>query len=83
MVRLRNPLKILSWRQADVNRRLEHALVKGITTFIEEDTEEARLAANRPLEVIEGSANGRHEYCRRSIWRWKNSFCLRWLSRHG
>ena len=45
----------LSWRQADVNRRLEHALVKGITAFIEEDTEEARLAANRPLEVIEGA----------------------------
>jgi 5-methyltetrahydrofolate--homocysteine methyltransferase len=45
----------LSWRQADVNRRLEHALVKGITAFIEEDTEQARLAANRPLEVIEGA----------------------------
>jgi 5-methyltetrahydrofolate--homocysteine methyltransferase len=45
----------LSWREADVNRRLEHALVKGITAFIEEDTEEARLAASRPLEVIEGA----------------------------
>ena len=45
----------LSWREADVTRRLEHALVKGITAFIEEDTEEARLAANRPLEVIEGA----------------------------
>ncbi|MAW23890.1 MAG: methionine synthase [Cellvibrionales bacterium TMED47] len=45
----------LSWREADVNRRLEHALVKGITAFIEEDTEQARLAANRPLEVIEGA----------------------------
>ena len=45
----------LSWREASVNRRLEHALVKGITTFIEEDTEEARQQAERPLHVIEGA----------------------------
>ena len=45
----------LSWRDAPVNRRLEHALVKGITTFIEEDTEEARQQAERPLHVIEGA----------------------------
>ncbi|MDC1143610.1 methionine synthase [Porticoccaceae bacterium] len=45
----------LSWRDASVNRRLEHALVKGITTFIEEDTEEARQQAERPLHVIEGA----------------------------
>ena len=45
----------LSWRHNDVNRRLEHALVKGITAFIEEDTEEARQSAKRPLEVIEGA----------------------------
>src|SRR6185503_9041105 len=38
----------------DVNKRLAHALVNGITDFIEEDTEEARLAAERPLHVIEG-----------------------------
>ncbi|MCX2784483.1 methionine synthase [Microbulbifer thermotolerans] len=44
----------LSWRQLPVNKRLEHALVKGINNFIEEDTEEARLAAERPLDVIEG-----------------------------
>ncbi|GAA1519937.1 methionine synthase [Dactylosporangium maewongense] len=44
----------LSWREAPVNERLSHALVHGIVDFIEEDTEEARLAANRPLEVIEG-----------------------------
>jgi 5-methyltetrahydrofolate--homocysteine methyltransferase len=43
-----------AWRQLDVNKRLEHALVKGITNFIEEDTEEARLQADRPIEVIEG-----------------------------
>ena len=45
----------LSWRDAPVNRRLEHALVKGITAFIEEDTEEARQQAERPLHVIEGA----------------------------
>lgn len=44
----------LSWRELPTNKRLEHALVKGITEFIEEDTEAARLAANIPLEVIEG-----------------------------
>ncbi|QIZ77330.1 methionine synthase [Ferrimonas lipolytica] len=42
------------WRSWPVNKRLEHALVKGITDFIEEDTEAARLKANIPLEVIEG-----------------------------
>ncbi|MBD1388617.1 methionine synthase [Neiella sp. HB171785] len=42
------------WRSWDVNKRLEHALVKGITDFIEEDTEAARQAADRPLHVIEG-----------------------------
>ena len=45
----------LSWRQEDVSRRLEHALVKGITSYIEEDTEEARQAAKRPLDVIESA----------------------------
>lgn len=44
----------LEWRSLPVNERLAHALVKGITTFIVEDTEEARLQANRPIEVIEG-----------------------------
>ena len=42
------------WREADVAKRLEHALVNGITDFIETDVEEARLAATRPLDVIEG-----------------------------
>ncbi|GAA5213141.1 methionine synthase [Corallincola platygyrae] len=42
------------WRSWDVAKRLEHALVKGITDFIEEDTEEARQQADRPLHVIEG-----------------------------
>lgn len=44
----------LSWREKPVNERLAHSLVKGITEFIEEDTEEARLQAERPLHVIEG-----------------------------
>ncbi len=47
-------IKDLAWREWDVNQRLEHALVKGITDYIEADTEEARLAAERPLHVIEG-----------------------------
>jgi len=44
----------LAWRDWPVNKRLEHALVKGITEFIEADTEEARQQAARPLHVIEG-----------------------------
>ncbi len=44
----------LEWRSWPVAKRLEHALVNGITEFIERDTEEARLAAERPLHVIEG-----------------------------
>ncbi len=44
----------LAWREAPVAERLSHALVKGINEFILEDTEEARLQADRPLEVIEG-----------------------------
>ena len=44
----------LSWRELPINERLAHSLVKGINEFIVEDTEEARLAADKPLEVIEG-----------------------------
>jgi 5-methyltetrahydrofolate--homocysteine methyltransferase len=44
----------LSWRDAPVAQRLSHALVKGITTYIIEDTEEARLSVERPIHVIEG-----------------------------
>lgn len=46
--------KDMSWREWSVEKRLEHALVNGITEFIEADTEEARLQAERPLHVIEG-----------------------------
>ncbi len=44
----------LAWREWPVAKRLEHALVNGITEFVEADTEEARLAAAQPLDVIEG-----------------------------
>jgi len=44
----------LAWRELPVSQRLAHALVKGIDEFVREDTEEARLAAARPLDVIEG-----------------------------
>ena len=43
-----------AWRDQPVNKRLEHALVKGIVEFIDDDTEEARQMFDRPLEVIEG-----------------------------
>jgi 5-methyltetrahydrofolate--homocysteine methyltransferase len=42
------------WRGWPVGKRLEHALVQGVDTYVIEDTEEARLAAERPLDVIEG-----------------------------
>jgi len=42
------------WRSWDVKKRLEYSLVKGITEFIEFDTEEARQQAERPIQVIEG-----------------------------
>ena len=44
----------LAWREWPVDKRLAHALVHGITDYIGEDVEEARLAATRPLDVIEG-----------------------------
>jgi 5-methyltetrahydrofolate--homocysteine methyltransferase len=47
-------VKDREWRGWPVEKRLEHALVKGIAEFVEEDTEEARLLAWRPLDVIEG-----------------------------
>ena len=44
----------LSWREQSVEKRLAHALVKGITTWIVEDAEEARQKFDRPIQVIEG-----------------------------
>jgi 5-methyltetrahydrofolate--homocysteine methyltransferase len=43
-----------AWRDLPVRERLSHALIKGIVQYIDEDTEEARAAASKPLEVIEG-----------------------------
>ncbi len=48
----------LTWREGDVSERLKHALVNGITEYIIEDTEEARVASERPLHVIEGPLMG-------------------------
>ncbi len=47
-------VETLEWRSLPVDKRIEHALVKGITSHIIEDTEEARQQAERPLHVIEG-----------------------------
>ncbi len=44
----------LSWREAEVSKRIEHALVAGIVEFIEQDAEEARKLYGKPLSVIEG-----------------------------
>ena len=44
----------LSWRELDVEKRLQHALVNGIDEYVIDDTEEARQATERPLDVIEG-----------------------------
>ena len=43
-----------SWRDKNLNSRITHALIKGIDTFIEQDTEEARLESKQPIDVIEG-----------------------------
>ncbi|MGB7649599.1 MAG: methionine synthase, partial [Gallionella sp.] len=50
----REQVEDLEWRKGTVQERLTHALVRGITTFIVEDTEAARLEAKFPVEVIEG-----------------------------
>lgn len=51
---VKNSQEDLSWRNTPVNDRLSHALVKGISQFITEDTEEARLMYANPLQIIEG-----------------------------
>ncbi|MFN8345107.1 MAG: methionine synthase [Spirosomataceae bacterium] len=43
-----------AWRELPVGKRLEHALIKGLTEFIDQDVEEARARSSRPLDVIEG-----------------------------
>ena len=46
--------KLEEWRNSPIEQRLEHALVKGITEYIEDDVEEVRQTVDRPIEVIEG-----------------------------
>ena len=57
----------LAWREKPVAKRLAHALVHGITDFIEADVEEARLAAGQAAARDRRPADGRHEYRRRSV----------------
>ena len=51
----RQVVEDLAWRRGSVQERLTHALVRGIDTYVIEDTEEARLQAERPIHVIEGA----------------------------
>ena len=51
---VKDEAKVLEWRNEPVAKRLAHALIKGITEFIDEDVELARQQFSRPLEVIEG-----------------------------
>lgn len=55
------------WRTRPVEERLAHALVKGLTDYIDQDVEEARQKSSRPLDVIEGPTDGGHEHRRRSL----------------
>ena len=48
-----NEKAVLEWRSGTIQERITHSLVKGLDQFIEEDVEEARLAATKPIEVIE------------------------------
>ena len=50
----KGPVRDEAWRNNSVEERLKHALINGITEYIDADTEEARLKYPRPLEVIEG-----------------------------
>merc|ERR1712151_111008 len=47
-------VKEVSWRDLDSTKRLEHALINGISEFVDKDVEEARQASSKPLDVIEG-----------------------------
>ncbi len=62
----------LSWREWPVEKRLSHALVHGITQYIDEDTEAARADRGAPAACHRGPADGRHEYRRRPVRRRKD-----------
>ncbi len=56
--KIKNNNDELSWRKQNVGERIAHALVKGISEFIVEDTEDARVQAENPIDVIEGPLMG-------------------------
>ena len=58
-----------AWRNAPVEERLKHALVNGITDYIDTDTEEAREKYPKPLDVIEGPLMAWHGCGGRSVWK--------------
>ena len=59
--------KDLAWRNVPVEERLKHALVHGITDYIEADTEEARASVDKPIARHRRPADGRHERGRRPV----------------
>jgi len=61
-----------AWRNNPVEERLKHALINGITEYIDADTEEARQQYPRPLDVIEGPLMDGMNIVRRPVWCWKN-----------
>ena len=62
----------LAWREQPVEKRLSHALVHGITDFIETDVEEARTQREAPARRDRRPADGRHEHRRRPVRLWKD-----------
>ena len=68
----------LAWREWPVEKRLSHALVHGITDFIEADVEEARRNAPTPARRDRGPADGRHERGRRPVRLGRACSCRRW-----
>ena len=70
----------LAWREAPVEERLRHALVEGISDWIVEDTEEARLAADAAVARHRGTADGGHGRGRRPLRQSAACSCPRWSS---
>ena len=71
------------WRTRPVEERLAHALVKGVTDYIEQDVEEARQKTARPLRRHRGSPDGRNECRRRSVRIGKDVFASSGEERQG
>ncbi len=66
--------KELEWMSFDLEKRIAHQVIKGITTNIENDAEEARLKYPSPLDVIEGPLMDGMKVVGQLFWRWKNVF---------